>query len=62
MREENIHVLRIFSSPSAGDGRLSLPELGIALRRAGVRLSLSQVTALFRHFDEGVGLDTIGRR
>lgn len=45
----------------AGDGRLTLAELGAALRRAGARLSLSQVTALFRHFDEGLGLDTVGR-
>ncbi|CAM9644787.1 unnamed protein product, partial [Scytosiphon promiscuus] len=44
-----------------GDGRLTLAELGAALRRAGARLSLSQVAALFRHFDEGLGLDTVGR-
>eukprot|EP00903_Cladosiphon_okamuranus_P015549 g14354.t2 len=46
---------------SDADGRLTLAELGAALRRAGARLSLSQVTALFRHFDEGLGLDTVGR-
>eukprot|EP00752_Nemacystus_decipiens_P004687 g4275.t1 len=45
-----------------GDGRLTLAELGAALRRSGARLSLSQITALFRHFDEGLGLDTVGRR
>ncbi|CAM9284864.1 unnamed protein product, partial [Hapterophycus canaliculatus] len=44
-----------------GDGRLTLAELGAALKRVGARLSLSQVAALFRYFDEGLGLDTVGR-
>ncbi|CAM9649226.1 unnamed protein product, partial [Ectocarpus sp. 12 AP-2014] len=45
-----------------GDGLLTLAEMGAALRRVGARLSLSQVTALFRHFGRGrPGLDKVDR-
>lgn len=44
----------------SGDGRLSLAELGAALRRAGARLGLSQVTALFRHFIRNGLLASVG--
>ncbi|CAN0248928.1 unnamed protein product, partial [Ectocarpus sp. 12 AP-2014] len=45
-----------------GDGRLTLAEMGAALRRVGARLSLSQMTALFRYFGRGrPGLDKVDR-
>ncbi|CAN0068165.1 unnamed protein product, partial [Ectocarpus fasciculatus] len=45
-----------------GDGRLTLAEMGAALKRVGARLSLSQVTTLFRHFGRGrLGLDKVDR-
>ncbi|CBN74701.1 hypothetical protein Esi_0037_0136 [Ectocarpus siliculosus] len=45
-----------------GGGRLTLAEMGAALKRVGAHLSLSQVTALFRHFRRGrLGLDKVDR-
>lgn len=56
-------TLLIFVCLIAGDGRLTLAEMGAALKRVGARLSLSQVTALFRHFGRGrLGLDEVDRR
>ncbi|CAM9664137.1 unnamed protein product [Ectocarpus sp. 6 AP-2014] len=45
-----------------GGGHLTLAEMGAALKRVGAHLSLSQVTALFRHFRRGrLGLDKVDR-
>ncbi|CAM9713767.1 unnamed protein product [Sphacelaria rigidula] len=60
--EEGVDFRMPFQALDAdGDGRLTLPELGAALRRAGAPLALSQVTALFRYFDPAE-LGTISRR
>lgn len=56
--ENHLDILCLF----AGDGRLTLAEMGAALKRVGARLSLSQVTALFRYFGRGrLGLDKVDR-